>query len=391
MNNSSENIYADNKAIQKYNTYSRLSRFNYNDKNQVTEETSSNGLIKRYSYNEDNQIINETYEFKDKYIKTSNTYENGYVKTTKDNIQSITSYDINNITGITNSVTNSLNEIESYVHNNIDDITELRVSKNNDSKKTEYAYKTYKKVPVIDKVKLENGSVYEYVYDDYERVRGVDYYNINNVTNKKRLITYSYEDKNNLPNSNIKTINKFNSTYTKHYEYDNFNNITRIYYTDYMTGGALVTFTYDENKKLIKEVSGNNTYTKNYVYDSNNRLTETNDSNGVKFNYQYSKTNELNVKKQTIDNEVTYFDYDTLHQTRGSDSSAVIAEYETEEDIYTCFYNYFDEDNNRKIELVNFSNNGIKTAKEFVNNNFNVVTENGLSKIDYTQKIQGIN
>ena len=361
MKNNSSNKYSDNLLIQKYQTGSKLFNLMHNENGLVTREIASNGLVTDIAYNSDNQVLSNKISFNDKYIENSNTYENGFIKTKTDEVDSVMTYNVDSLTGKVNKITDELSNYKEYTYDNIDNITKLKVG-NFLSNKVEYIYKTYKKVPVIDKVKLDNGSTYEYIYDDYERVVGIDYYNINNITDKKRLITYTYEDKDGLPNKNIKSIQKYNNDYIEKYDYDNFNNVTRIYYSAYMTGGAISSYTYDENKKLTKEVIG--TYERNYLYDAYGRIQEINDTEGSSFNYRYNQKNEVTTKKEVIQDKTVYYEYETRGVSRNSTLESNINEIVSSQIIYSTFFNDYESDGSISKNLIRYDKVG-STIKKY--------------------------
>jgi len=384
MNNINLFKYSNNYLFESNKQNNTSFKLDYNEKSIPNRKSFNNGVLVDVSYNDNNQITSEIVKFNNKQMISTNTYEGGYIKTKTNQIDSTITYDINNIKGILNKVSNELNDYKEYIYDNKDYVEKIKVGRGTQSNKIEYVYNTYKKIPLIQKVKLDNNSTYEYIYDNYERIVGIDYYNRNNIPSKKRLITYTYEDRLGLPTKNIKTVNKFDSTYIENYEYDIYDNITRIYISDGTSTSDIATFTYDENKRLTKEVVG--VYEKNYLYDAFNRIKEINDSNGFKFNYIYNEKNEVITKKETIDNEIVYYQYQNRSFSRSNNLDEIIKDIESSDKIYSIFFNNYDSNSNILKSLIKYDKVG--NAVLLKTKDLNIVSEESVVDITTLNNIR---
>jgi len=287
-------IEYDNKGnIIKVNEPSSIKKteYNYDENNNNIEtiQTYSNGkkLTKSYYYDEYKLLssIDENYNMTE-YIydtKSLNLKQTLYNNGTLRNI----TYDTEN-----NKILN--NEIKYY--------TDIIENNNN----------TYSTDNLLETVETNEGTLYNFLYDNYKRLELVDinYYTLyevlySKINNKEsNLISeqkypygdyrFTYDSKNRL--EYIKFVKTTIIDYFK-FTYDDYDRLIRL--EDYINN-IVKTFTYDENDNVnyITEAITNDTVLynyKNYYYDNFNNLQKKNiNINNIKISYEYDLTSEYN-------------------------------------------------------------------------------------------------
>lgn len=257
-------------------------QYEYNDSGKVIKVTDSKGNTIDLSYDANGNRTKSKISSNSKTLELVNSYNSDdQVQTTTDDVGNVTQFTYDSLKRLkTRTEANGLVTTNSYDElNNL-----LSVVKSGSGNNLSASYEYYDN-NLLKKIIAENGTVYEFIYDDFGRVLEI----------------------------------KLNSTSFVSYEYGLKNNeITLDNITKQTIGSDVYIFTYD-SKRRLREVKLNDVSMVSYEYDS-----------------------ESNISKKTVGTEISYFDYDSkgmlVRETRKNGESLVY-DYDNLEQLQKAIFN----------------------------------------------------
>ena len=345
------------------NSDTRITNIAYNSRNDVTSVTDPKGYITSYNYNSTGNLTginapensSTSISVNTKGLPTSVTNPENivteYAYNTYGNLQTTTipalslssTINYDNASRVT-SVKDFLNRTTSFTYDVNDN---LLTEKNAANHTTTYAYDVNDNLTTITNAKngittmtYDNttdwltsisfgGATKQYEYNDDGTLKkftkadntqlNSTYDNLGRITNDG-VNTYTYDS-----NHRLATIVKSGKTLT--FEYDGFNQMTGVTYSDFANNK--VSYTYDANGNVLTMIyPGSKTVT--YTYDNLNRMKTVKDWNNNTITYTYLKDSRLQSVSYPNGMTITYA-YDNAGRQTGKtvkrSSNSVIASY----------------------------------------------------------------
>lgn len=376
--------------------------YEYDASGNVTKENKSDGSYIKYTYNTQNKVVGK-YEY-----STDNKWKklSSYTYNEDDLLNKVSEYNVVDGRPIAYRYTfYEYDALGRMIGNSEIYKTELpNESEIKESKQT-YKYNIEDKLveiryPNTSKDKLK-GIVFE--YNDYKwltKIKGI----VNESNNEllRDIRTYDYYN-----DGKIKTINDYrgflngiNGYIKKDYEYDVFDRVTKMTYSDSKLIESVLeqhTYSYDKNSNIIREENINNypsdnqekvDEVKTYLYDNLDRLVSTKKVDNIR-NTESTKTYEYDKVGnciKTTENGITVTNvYNNLNQLTRSETTK-------DESLMNIKFYVYDSNGNQTIEqtVVEAPNISETIQKEYdINNQLTKVTcRNGGvdGEITYTQE-----
>lgn len=310
-NNNAKYEYNDNNLpITSLTTSSKRTIYQYDDKNNITESLGAYQIKNTKTYDNKNRItksLTTNYDNTKVYEKT-NTYVSDSNVILKDELENETIV-INDNFGNILSVTNALNEVltNEYYENNL--LKKILLTKDEKSKYIEYVYDE-EHHDMLKTVTLSNGSVYEYMYDDLDRLISI-------LCNGIVLTVYSYDDYN-----RVITI-QYGSDGDK-YEFT-YNSDSSI--LTFKVGNELYNYVYDDCRRLIRIACNDETY-KEFEYDLEGKLNKINIGNNT-IKYRYDNLNNIIGDEININDKIIITEYSHLLRSNGCNPEALYGAFDS--------------------------------------------------------------
>ena len=354
--------------------------YNYDAKGNIIEVINANGTKVLYEYDAFNNLIKQTLINEDNsYFEKTYTYtEDGtrvLSETNEDGLVIIYEYVRNN--RLISKITHNNGLVEDFTYNNSFDITKHKINKSiTDSVDIDYLYDSFRRVYEI---KLDNNYSYKFYYDDYG--------NITNTYIKKNDLLYTidtleYETKNEVYTENVRShkvgnIPNRNNLYF--YEYDEKNNLKKIYLNSMSDPNLIYEFIYDVNNNLVRIIDSKNSETINFTYDEyGNLVSDEKIANGlvVKTNYKYDLKKNILFEEHKVNNQtIDLYSYSVGKKEIKSPIHLYNYYKNYDKDLYSCFlltksnngpYRFSLSNNKDHIELMN-QNQQIETTNLYAN------------------------
>ncbi len=298
---------------------------------------------------------------------TSYAYSHQFIDTTTDEYNNTIDYDYDPVTGLLELLTyqgpsgdDVLTDFEYDSYGRL-----LKVTKGSSSNNYVYEKDKLKEIEV-------NGFYYEFIYDDYNRIKEVwvndqklmsyDYYTESNdgvLYHQDKLynqyygnndkITFVYDDEDRI------TDIKFNNNVRYHYAYDYAGRLST--YEDYVSGD---TFT--------------------YKYDLNGRLELVTDQNNNTISLGYNQDGNLSDYDYTIDGDTNDVDYYyTYGDFKGMYDKTIFS---VDGQTVTKNYQYHSDDSLKRLEKIALSIGTLTINQSFSYDDDQVVNGNASTRID---------
>ena len=352
--------------------------YNYDAKGNIIEVINANGTKVLYEYDAFNNLIKQTLINEDNsYFEKTYTYtEDGtrvLSETNEDGLVIIYEYVRNN--RLISKITHNNGLVEDFTYNNSFDITKHKINKSiTDSVDIDYLYDSFRRVYEI---KLDNNYSYKFYYDDYG--------NITNTYIKKNDLLYTidtleYETKNEVYTENVRShkvgnIPNRNNLYF--YEYDEKNNLKKIYLNSMSDPNLIYEFIYDVNNNLVRIIDSKNSETINFTYDEyGNLVSDEKIANGlvVKTNYKYDLKKNILFEEHKVNNQtIDLYSYSVGKKEIKSPIHLYNYYKNYDKDLYSCFlltksntgsYRYSLSNSNRIFDLTTPNQNIITTTMD---------------------------
>lgn len=298
-NNSVISRKLKSKDKNRYNYLETTYRYNQSqDDNYLSEITDENGITTYYQYDADNgQLVSYATGIKDD-KKTFEYTASGMLSLVEQTVTDVISGNTKEIKTSYGYLNNNLTSVThngfSYnlTYDNYDNITSIGVS----TASAPFETRMYSDAAAqqIDKIEYANGDKIQYIYDDNDRIKQIDYYGYkNDPISGKKSFTYTYGD-----SGEITSIS------------DNISELKMIYN--------------DDEYKLVSIINDSDTVLyRSYVNDDGNTVEEFNQVNG------YATTNIIlqNTVVENDDLDVVTTSNETLSRTGILDDDSTVVNY----------------------------------------------------------------
>ena len=311
------------------------SSFKYNEKNQLCDVRSSQGVAYNIKYENGNLvssigaygvITKNEYDDNNNLVKTQKikgndkieidyTYDsNGYLASKMDELGHIERYENDSLGKILKS-TDALSYASLYKYDNYMNLNNLILNNNHS---TDYTYDTRHRLSTISN---QSGIKYNFTYDNFNNVTKVE---LNGTTlfkftynDEMQLVSQQYGDNGDIYN----------------FKYDNNDNIIEIKYGS----STRYKFNYNSLNQIVSILDQNGQVLSNYEYDINGNVTKEYKTN-MDLSYDYDNEGNIIKSKREINNKKIYQSYDSLSRSQGAYPESIVNEFYDEEDMWVGDY-----------------------------------------------------
>ena len=347
--------YDSNSNLLEYGIIGQTGNLSYNDDNDITDSLDKDSELYKYEYNSrklltrvttpyqtklensyddyNNIIKSSIYKNNIKIMESSRTYSEGrFLNTETDENGNVITYTFDDKYGYLKKVIDALSITTSYDY--YDDGL-LKCINLNNNPKTNYTYENNK----LKTITLENGSVYEFEYDDYENIIRVK-------LNGETIYRFEYNNKNNI----IKQYYGENSGYYE-FVYSNYTLLTQVKYVNGTDVKICYNFLYDDLKR-IKSIETVGICTEEYTYDNEGRVLEVSREEAtVKYNYDNSG-NIIGVVRDVCDKKI-HQSFNSVSRTKGIHMETLIESEMNNDKNIELFISTPNSINHGEIKVVN--------------------------------------
>ena len=311
------------------------SSFKYNEKNQLSDVRSSQGIAYNIEYENGNVVLStgaygvitkNEYDENNNLVKTQKikgndkieidyTYDsNGYLASKMDELGHIERYENDSLGKILKS-TDALSYASLYKYDNYMNLNNLILNNNHS---TDYTYDTRHRLIEISN---RNNIKYNFTYDNFNNVTKVE---LNGTTlfkftynDEMQLVSQQYGDNGDIYN----------------FKYDTKGNIVEIKYGS----STRYKFNYNNLNQITSIVDQNGQLLSNYEYDINGNVTREYKTN-MDLSYDYDREGNIIKSKREINNKKIYQSYDSLSRSQGAYPESIVSEFYDEEDMWVGDY-----------------------------------------------------
>ena len=246
-----------------------------------------------------------------KILETEKTYtsDGRFVASSTDELGNVTKYDEYDAFGKILKVTNALNTVSRFTYNGDGTLCKIFLDSGSDSSGVSYSYDSKKR---LSKVNLDNGSVYDFIYDELGNIKEIK---LNDVL----VFAYEYD---------LNTGNLIKQTYGANsdafiFAYNDKNLVSEIYYEPKGDEKTLrFKYFYNTDNQLIKVEDAEGTVLNEYEYDENNKVTTIKTENSEVKN-TYDNLGNIVTKAIKVDNKKSFLSYDTVSRSKGSHPGSI--------------------------------------------------------------------
>ena len=222
---------------------------------------------------------------------------------------------------------NALGVVFLTEYNEDSTIKNFKTTLNNLSAHAEYKYNLKQD---LTKIKLKNGSEYEFIYDDFGNISQI-------LINKTPIFIYEYS-----PISNSLLSIKFGTKGDAYlFEYNSDNLLDSLYYQKDKTKALRFKYQYNEEGQIIAVFDKNNEKIKEFIYDEDGEIIKIQNP-GIEINKSHDNLGNVNRKSITIDKHNLNFAYDTVERSKGSYPETIVEAFSGER----AYIGIFSDDSN---------------------------------------------
>lgn len=204
---------------------------------------------------------------------------------------------------------NTLGVVFLTEYNEDSTIKNFKTTLNDCSSHAEYEYNQKQD---ITKIKLKNGSEYEFTYDDFGNISQIS-------INKTPIFIYEYS-----PISNNLLSIRFGTKGDAYlFEYNSDNLLDSLYYQVDNTKSLRFKYQYSEEGQIIAVFDKNNTKIKEFFYDEDGEITKIQNP-GIEINKSHDNLGNVNRKSIVVDKHNLNFAYDTVERSKGSYPETIV-------------------------------------------------------------------
>ena len=204
---------------------------------------------------------------------------------------------------------NALGVVSLTEYNEDSTIKSFKTSLNDLSAHAEYEYNQKQD---LTKIKLKNGSEYEFKYDYFGNISQI-------LINNTPVFLYEYST---VSNSLLSI--RFGTKGDAYlFEYNSDNLLDSLYYQSDNTKSLRFKYKYNEEGQIIAVFDKNNTQIKEFFYDEDGEITKIQNP-GIEINKSYDNLGNVNRKSITVDKHNLNFAYDTVERSKGSYPETIV-------------------------------------------------------------------
>ena len=269
----------------------------YNGFNNPIRTVNNYGVETKYAYNVDNYVRLKTIKSETNGIKTINySYSNNDLTEESDSSYNKINYYYDNYHRLTKTIEEKLKKETTYLNNKVSKI-DVKTTLNTPISDIDYTYNNDN----IKTITCENGSVYEFSYDEKERL-------INVKSNNIIILSLEYDD-----NDNIIKKNYNNNYYT-------FTYLDQLLSIIKYNNSNRYEISYDDYKRINKIKNCLLNIESSYEYDINDRVTKISDIES-EIQYQYQDNDNDIIIKRNVDNYEIIEENNNLTLTNNTNSN----------------------------------------------------------------------
>lgn len=243
-----------------------------------------------------------------------------------DELQNKKTFEYDSLGRITKAV-NALGVVSLTEYNEDSTIKNFKTALNNLSAHAEYEYNLKQD---LTKIKLKNGSEYEFKYDDFDNISEI-------LINQTPMFIYEYS-----PISNSLLSIKFGTKGDAYlFEYNSDNLLDSLYYQIDNTRSLRFKYQYNEEGQIIAVFDKNNTKIKEFFYDEDGEIIKLQNPS-IEINKSYDNLGNVNRKSITVDKHNLNFAYDTVERSKGSYPETIVEAFARER----AYIGIFSDDSN---------------------------------------------
>ena len=225
-----------------------------------------------------------------------------------DELQNKKTFEYDSLGRVTKAV-NALGVVSLTEYNEDSTIKNFKTTLNNLSAHAEYEYNQKQD---LCKIKLKNGSEYEFKYDDFGNISQI-------LINKISIFSYEYS-----PISNNLLSIRFGTNGDAYlFEYNSDNLLDSLYYQIDNKKSLRFKYQYNEEGQIIAVFDKNNAKIKEFFYGKDGEITKIQNP-GIEINKSYDNLGNVNRKSITVDKHNLNFAYDTVERSKGSYPETIV-------------------------------------------------------------------
>ncbi len=231
-----------------------------------------------------------------------------------DELQNKKTFEYDSLGRITKAV-NALGVASLTEYNEDSTIKNFETTLNNLSVHAEYEYNQKQD---LTKIKLKNGSEYEFKYDDFGNISQI-------LINKTPIFIYEYS-----PISNSLLSIKFGTKGDAYlFEYNSDNLLDSLYYQKDNIKSLRFKYQYNEEGQIIAVFDKNNAKIKEFLYDEDGEIIKIQNL-GIEINNAHDNLGNVNRKTITVDKHNLNFAYNTVERSKGSYPETILEAFASE-------------------------------------------------------------
>ncbi len=243
-----------------------------------------------------------------------------------DELQNKKTFEYDSLGRITKAV-NALGVVSLTEYNEDSTIKNFKTTLNNLSAHAEYEYNEKQD---LTKIKLKNGTEYEFKYDDFGNISQI-------LINQVPIFIYEYS-----PISNSLLSIRFGTKGDAYlFEYNSDNLLDSLYYQIDNTKSLRFKYQYNEEGQIIAVFDKNNEKIKEFLYDEDGEIIKIQNP-GIEINKSHDNLGNVNRKSITVDKHNLNFAYDTVERSKGSYPETIVEAFASER----AYIGIFSDDSN---------------------------------------------
>jgi RHS repeat-associated protein len=353
---------------QLYNPDSSLYNLQYDQRGNMIQGRTAYEVSLDNTYDNDNNLVKSVQSYKTEKFETETTFSSSgsFPVNQTNELGFITAMNFEETYGRLMSITDPNQTSVAYTYNDFDNLLTLVTSKNSSSASAVYTYDSRQRIETIT---TPNSVVYKFFYDSQNKLLNVKI-GRTSTTATNQLFGYEYEnqDQASLPQTGIikkSTLGSAGDSYQ--FIYNDDNQLTSIEFKEASQGTytSVFSYTYDEGGRLVRYDDNRTNRYLVYTYNAMNQVVGVTDQSNNEFIYDYDSLGNVRTREATLGERIERTGYSPQYRGKGFHPEAIYRTFQSEN--YAGFFNEFNQDGTRNLDLLHINEDGTLTLIEHEN------------------------